>query len=91
MKLRGVIRGKIIELETVSGLPDGQHVQAELEIAGTDRSWDPVSGSDMETRIATDPAFRNVREARELRERIAERHGGCLEGSVDFIREDRSR
>jgi hypothetical protein len=91
MKLRGVVKGKTIELEVAPGLPDGQRVQVELEVATTETVTETKPDQDLETRIATDPAFEDIRQARALRERIAAQRGGKLLNSVDLIREDRSR
>ena len=67
MKLRGVVRGQTIELETSTGLPDGQCVQVELEIAASQTTAETKADQDLETRIATDPAFEDIRQARALR------------------------
>ena len=66
MKLRGVVRGQTIELETSTGLPDGQCVQVELEIAASQTTAGTKADQDLETRIATDPAFEDIRQARAL-------------------------
>ena len=91
MKLHGVIKGKTIELETDLELPEGQPVLVELEIRTPELDADPLSDLDLENRIATASAFADIRQARELRERIAARLGGSLLNSVDLIREDRTR
>ena len=91
MKLHGVVKGKTIELETDLELPDGQPVLVELEIPKSELDADPLSGLELENRIATARALADIRQARELRERIAARLGGNLLTSVDLIREDRTR
>ena len=91
MKLHGVIKGKTIELATDPESPEGQPVLVELEIPTPEFNADPLSDRDLENRIATDPGFEDIRQARALRETIATRLGGSLINSVDLIREDRSR
>lgn len=91
MRLHGVVKGKTIELETDPELPEGQPVLVELEIPTAELHANPLSDRELENRIATDPAFADIRHARELRERIAARLGGNLLDSVDLIREDRTR
>lgn len=91
MRLNGVVKGKTIELETDPELPEGQPVLVELEIPTADLHPNPLSDLDLENRIDTDPAFANIRQARELRARIAARLEGNLLNSVELIREDRAR
>ena len=91
MKLHGVIKGKIIQLETDPELPHGQHVLVELDIPTTESSGAPLYDQDFENRITTDPAFESIRQARSLRERISFRLGGNLLNSANLIREDRLR
>lgn len=91
MKLRGVVKGTTIELDTDPELPDGQSVLVQLEITQTGFNPDPLPEPELEDRIATDPAFEDIRQARALRNRIATRLGGNLLNSVDLIREDRER
>ena len=91
MRVHGVIKGKTIELETDPELPEGQPVLVELEIQTAALHAIPPSDREFENRIATDPAFADIRHARELRDRIAGRLGGNLLDSVDLIREDRTR
>lgn len=91
MRLNGVVKGKTIELETDPELPEGQPVLVELEIPTAESHGGPLSDLELEHRIATDPYFADIRQARELRERIAARLGGNLTTSVDLIRKDRSR
>ncbi len=91
MKLHGVVKGRTIELESNPELPEGQPVLVELEIPTAESHAGPLSDLELEHRIATDPYFADIRQARELRERIAARLGGHLITSVDLIREDRSR
>jgi hypothetical protein len=91
MKLHGVVKGKTIELATDPELPEGQPVLVELEIPTPELNADPLSDRDLENRIATDPGFEDIRQARALRATIATRLGGSLLNSVDLIREDRSR
>lgn len=91
MRLHGVVKGKTIELETDPELPEGQPVLVELEIPTAELDADPLSDLELEHRIATDPAFADIRQARDLRERIAARLEGKLLNSVDLIREDRTR
>ncbi|MDE2788301.1 MAG: hypothetical protein OXL37_16800 [Chloroflexota bacterium] len=91
MRLNGVVKGKTIELETDPELPEGQPVLVELEIPTVELDADPLSDLELENRITSDPAFANIRQARELRERIAARLEGNLLNSVDLVREDRAR
>ena len=91
MKLHGVVKGSTIELESDPELPDGQRVVVELEIPRAGIYARPLSDGELENRIATDPAFEDIRQARALRGRIAARVVGDLPGSVDLVREDRSR
>ena len=91
MRLNGIVKGKTIELETDPALPEGQPVLVELEIPTAELHADPLSDLEIENRLATDPAFADIRQARDLRERIAARLGGNLLNSVDLIREDRTR
>ena len=91
MKLHGVVRGTTIELEANPELPDGQRVLVELEIPITESNTEPISELDLESRIASDPDFASIRQARSLRERIATRLSGKLLNSVELIREDRTR
>lgn len=91
MRLNGVVKGKTIELDTDPELPEGQPVLVELEIPTGELHANPLSDLDLENRIATDPAFANIRQARELRARIAARLEGNLLNSVDLVREDRTR
>ena len=91
MKLHGVVRGTTIELEADPELPDGQRVVVELEIAMTEFNTDSISARDLESRIASDPEFASIRQARSLREKIATRLSGNLLNSVELIREDRAR
>ena len=91
MKLHGVVKGRTIELESNPELPEGQQVLVELEIPTAESNGDPLSDLELEHRIATDPDFADIRQARELRERIAARLGGNLLTSVDLIKEDRTR
>lgn len=91
MRLHGVVKGKTIELETDPELPEGQPVLVELEIPTAELPANPLSDRELENRIATDPVFSGIRQARELRERIAARLEGNLLNSVDLVREDRTR
>ena len=91
MKLHGVVKGSTIELEGDPELPDGQRVLVELEIPKVGIDIKPLSDLELENRIATDPAFEDIRQARALRDRIAARLVGDLPSSVDLVREDRSR
>ena len=91
MKLRGVVKGKTIELEANPELPDGQSVLVELEIPTTEFKAVSLSSQELEDRITTDSAFETIRQTRMLRERITARRGGDLLDSADLIREDRSR
>ena len=91
MKLRGVVKGKTIELEANPELPDGQRVLVELEIPTSEFNVVSLSSRELEDRITTDPAFETIRQARMLRERITTRLGVKPIDSVDLIREDRSR
>ena len=91
MRLNGVVKGKTIELDTDPELPEGQQVMVELEIPTVELRANPSYDLDLENRIATDPAFANIRQARELRARIAARLEGNLLNSVDLVREDRTR
>ena len=91
MKLRGVVKGNTIELETDPELPEGQRVWVELEATMPTSNPDPSSHGNIESGISTESASENMRQARALRERIAARLGGRLLNSVDLIREDRSR
>ena len=67
MKLHGIVRGQTIELDVSTGLPDGQRVRVELETAAIPDTAETKRDPDLETRIATEPAFQNIREARALR------------------------
>ena len=82
MKTVGVIRGKTIELETSTDLPDGQAVEVGINLlaASTPAQGKPDPSQDYVMR-ATD----------ELRQSIAARLGGNLDSSVEYIREDRER
>ncbi len=91
MKLHGVVKGTTIVLQGDPELPDGQRVVVELEIPTTGTSADTLSDRELENKIATDPAFEDIRRARTLRERVAVRLGGNLPDAVDLVREDRSR
>lgn len=91
MRLNGVVKGRTIELDTDPELPEGQPVLVELEIPTVELDADSLSDLELENRIASDPAFANIRQARALREKIAARLGGNLLNSVDLIREDRAR
>ena len=91
MKLQGVVKGTTIVLQGDPELPDGQRVVVELEILKTGTGADRLSDRELESRIATDPAFEDIRQARMRRESIATRSGGNLTNSVDLVREDRSR
>ncbi len=91
MRLNGVVKGRTIELETDPELPEGQPVLVELAIPTVELDADPLSDLELEHRIAADPAFASIRQARALREKIAARLGGNLLNSVDLIREDRTR
>ncbi len=91
MRLNGVVKGKTIELDTDPELPEGQPVLVELEVSTAASNADPLSDLDLENRIATDPDFADIRQARELRNKIAARLAGNLLNSVDLIREDRAR
>ncbi len=42
--LKGVIRGKTIELEAEPGLPDGQHVNVTVELVARGQSLPPGEG-----------------------------------------------
>lgn len=91
MQLYGVVKGKTIELEADPELPDGQRVLVDLEIPTTEPRPDAVADQELESRVASDPDFESIREARALRERIAARLGGDLLDSVELVREDRIR
>ena len=91
MRLNGFVKGKTIELETDPELPEGQQVMVELKIPTAESHADALSDLELETRIATDPDFAGIRQARALRGKIAARLGGNLLNSVDLIREDRAR
>ena len=91
MRLNGVVKGKTIELDTDPELPEGQQVRVELEIPTVELRDNPSSDLELENRIATDPDFAGIRQARDLRDRISARLGGNLLNSVDLIREDRTR
>ena len=86
-----MVKGRTIELDTDPELPEGQPVLVELEIPTVELDADSLSDLELENRIASDPAFANIRQARALREKIAARLGGNLLNSVDLIREDRAR
>ena len=73
MRLNGVVKGKTIELEADPELPEGQPVLVELEIPTAELHANPLSDLDLENRIATDPAFADICQARKLRERITAR------------------
>ena len=82
MKTKGVIRGTTIELQTPTDFPDGQVVAVEISLPpAREAAADTVghSGSDL------------MKAADELRQSIAERLGGNLDSSVEYIREDRER
>ena len=82
MKTKGVIRGTTIELQTPTDFPDGQVVAVEISLPTAREAAAGAighSGSDL------------MKAADELRQSIAERLGGNLDSSVEYIREDRER
>lgn len=101
MKMRGMVIGQTIELEAPIGLPDGQQVEVEIRVP--DKLVEPVAEKErasrrrypkwekLEARIATDPEFDDIREARQLREKLAKQWGDSLNLSLEYIREDRDR
>ena len=91
MKLKGVVKGQTIELDSDPELPDGQRVLVELAIPATEPIPQPSTDAGLEFLIATDPGFESIRQVRSLREAIAIRLGGPLPSSVEAIRADRSR
>ena len=43
--IRGVVHGKMIELDEDTGLPDGQHVRVTVQpVTGVERGWPPGEG-----------------------------------------------
>ena len=91
MRMHGVVKGTTIELEDDPELPDGQRVVVELEIPTTGSHPGALSDREFEDRIASDPDFEDIRQARALRDRIATRQGGNLIDSVELVRQDRTR
>lgn len=82
MKIRGVIRGQTIKLQSATDLPDGQLVEVEIRAAAG-------QATEIDARASHQP--RVVEAADDLRRRIAERVGGNLNSTVQYIREDRDR
>ena len=82
MQTKGVIRGKIIELEAATDLADGQAVEVEIRLLTA-----PTAAKGKLDRPQDDV----MKAADELRQSIAARLGGNLDSSVEYIREDRDR
>ena len=102
MRLRGVVKGQTILLDTTAGLSEGQ--QVELEVRPVGEAVEPPASREntpwrfrdsgehsLELRIATEPQFENVRRVDRLREKIAEELGSEINLSVRYVREDRDR
>ena len=102
MKLRGVVKGQTIVLDAPAGLPEGQQVEMDVHpvvgvVETSAHSENPpqtfreARQDELETRIAAEPQFENIRRVDQLREKIAKELGGELNLSVPYVREDRGR
>ena len=92
MKIKGVIRGQTIELESPTGLPDGQPVEVHIEPArSAAKGPERASAQKAEETSAHHTLSPNVQAADDLRHKIALQWGNRADLSVQFIREDRDR
>ena len=101
MKVRGVVKGQTIELETPAGLPEGQQVEVEICVAAKAAQTEdakerpapyaPLTPEELDAKIASDPKFEEMRKAREFRNKLEKQWGGKLNLSVQDVREDRDR
>ena len=97
MKVRGTVKGNTIAIDGYLDLPESQQVEVEISpaapasegTAAVVRTY-PMP-PELEARIATEPQFENLRQADEIREKLAKRWGGPLNLATQFIREDRDR
>ena len=77
MKTKGVIRGTIIELQALTDFPDGQEVAVEISL---------LTAQGAATGTSSHAGSNLMKAADELRRSIAERVGGNLDSSVEYIR-----
>ena len=82
MKLNGVIRGKIIELQSHTSFSDGQPVEVEIS---------PRVAQEIGYAAVYNPQTDVIQAADELRRSIWERSGGNLNSTAKYVREDRDR
>ncbi len=116
MKIRGTIKGQMIELDSPTGLPTEQRVEIDirplddLPKTGESKAHEADSAKpikkrkrgtrlsdiypnveELDARIATEPQFEFIRQAREHRKKLEKEWGGKLNLSTQWIREDRDR